>query len=224
MRQHGFTGFGPKLELLEALVRDSSVLHLGAVGETCQPVAAKVAAATHSTHARLTRVATGCVGVDIDRAGVEALTERGMFDNLLWGDVLKLRRDDIPLSRIDFVVAGDILEHVSAPGELLDAVRGLSDPTTRLVLTMPNCLGLPAFLRYLRGRALEGPDHKVSFNVYSLGNLLSHHGWCVESLKTCYQAAASRLNSRIVMSAGKLALARWPSLGGTLFVVASMRP
>jgi hypothetical protein len=224
MHQHGFTGFGPKLELLEALVRDASVLHLGAVGETCQPVAVKVAAAPHSTHARLTQSATRCVGVDIDRAGVEALTERGIFDNLLWGDVLKLRRDDIPLSRIDFVVAGDILEHISAPGEMLDAVKGLSDPTTRLVLTTPNCLGLPAFLRYLGGRALEGPDHKVSFNVYSLGNLLSHHGWRVESLKACYQAAASRLNGRLVMSAGKLALTRWPSLGGTLFVVASMRP
>jgi hypothetical protein len=222
MRQHGITGFGPKLELLEGLVRDSLVLHLGAVGATCQPLAAKIAAAPRSTHARLTEVATRCVGVDIDRAGVEALSERGIFENLLWGDVLKLRRDDIPLPRIDFVVAGDILEHLSAPGEMLDAVRGMSDPTTRLVLTTPNCLGLPAFLRYLGGRALEGPDHKVSFNVYSLGNLLSHHGWRVESIKTCYQADASRLNGRLIMSAGKLALTRWPSLGGTLFVVASV--
>jgi hypothetical protein len=223
VRQHGFTGFGPKLELLETLVRDASVLHLGAVGETCRPLAAKIAAAPDSTHARLTQSARQCVGVDIDRAGVEALTKRGIFSNLLWGDALKLHRDDIPLSRIDFVVAGDILEHVSAPGDMLDALRGLADPTTRLILTTPNCVGLPAFLRYLRGRALEGADHKVSFNVYSLGNLLSHHGWRVESLKTCYQAAAPRLNSRLVLSAGKLALARWPSLGGTLFVVASMR-
>jgi hypothetical protein len=222
MHQHGFTGFGPKLGLLETLVRDSSVLHLGAVGETCQTVSAKVAAAPHSTHARLTQAAARCVGVDIDRAGVEALQERGIFSNVVWGDVLKLRREDIPLPRIDFVVAGDILEHVSAPGDLLDAVRGLSDPTTRLVLTTPNCLGLPAFLHYLRGRVLEGPDHKVSFNVYSLGNLLSHHGWRVETLKTCYQAAAPRINGRIAMAAGRLAMARWPSLGGTLFVVAAM--
>ncbi len=223
MHQHGVSGFGPKLELLEALVRDSSVLHLGAVGGTCQPVAVKVAAAPHSTHARLTKVASRCVGVDIDRAGVDALTEHGCFDNLICGDVLKLRRDDIPLPTLDFIVAGDILEHVSSPGELLDVVRGLSDPGTRLVLTTPNCLGLPAFLRYLRGRALEGPDHKASFNVYTLGNLLSHHGWRIESLKTCYQDAAARLHNGLVMSMGRAALRRWPSLGGTLFVVASPR-
>ena len=224
MYQHGFTGFGPKLRLLEELVRASSVLHLGAVGETCQPLAAKVAAAPHSTHARLTHAASHCVGVDIDRDGIEALTGAGIFDNLLWGDVLKLTRDDIALPKIDFIVAGDILEHVSSPGELLDAARGLSDPETRLVLTTPNGLGLPAFLRYLRGQVLEGPEHRISFNVYSLRNLLSYHGWQIECLQTCYQAAASRLNGRLVMSAGKLALARWPSLGGTLFVVASIRP
>ena len=105
---------------------------------------------------------------------------------------------------------------------MLDAARGLSDPTTQLVLTTPNCLGLPAFLRYVLGRALEGPDHKVSFNVYSLGNLLSQHGWRVESLKTCYQAAAPKLHSRLTMSIGRAVLSRWPSLGGTLFVVARM--
>jgi hypothetical protein len=224
MHQHGFTGFGPKLELLEELVRGSSVLHLGAVGETCQPLAAKIAAARHSTHARLTQVASRCVGVDIDRDGIQALTDAGIFDNLLWGDVLKLTRDDISLPRIDFIVAGDILEHVSSPGELLDAARGLSDPGTRLVLTTPNGLGLSLFLRYLRGQVLEGPEHKVSFNVYSLRNLLSHHGWRIERLQSCYQAAAIRLNSRLVMSVGRAALARWPSLGGTLFAVAETRP
>jgi len=223
MHQHGVTGFGPKLELLEALVRDSSVLYLGAIGETCQPLAVKVAAASRSTHARLTSVASRCVGVDIDQAGVNALTERGIFDNLMWGDGLKLRWDDIPLSAIDFIVAGDILEHVSSPGELLDAVRSICDSSTQLVLTTPNRLSLPAFLPYLRARALEGPDHKVSFNVYTLGNLLSHHGWRVESLKTCYQAAAPKLHNRVVMSTGRAALTRWPSLGGTLFVVASIR-
>jgi Methyltransferase domain len=224
MNQHGFSGFGPKLELLERLVRNASVLHLGAVGETCQPLAAKVAAAPRSTHARLTHAASQCVGIDIDRAGVDALTELGIFDNLVWGDALKLSRDDIPLPSIDFIVAADILEHLSSPGELLDAARVISDPDTRLVLTTPNSLGLPAFLRYLRGQALEGIDQKVSFNVYSLGNLLSHHGWHIECLKTCYQAAASRLHSRLVMSVGRAAFARWPSIGGTLFVVARAHP
>lgn len=220
--QHGFSGFGAKLEILADVVTGHNVLHLGAVGETCQSVATKLAAAPDSVHARLTQSAKECVGIDVDADGVEALTRSGIFDNLIVADATRIRRDEIPLPSIDFIVAGDIIEHLSSPGSLLDAASRLSDPGTRLVITTPNALGLPNFVRYLRGRVLEGPDHKVSFNVYTLRNLLEHHGWVADRVTSCHQGKAEKMHSRVAVRFGSSIFSRFPSLGGTLLLVARL--
>src|SRR4029450_11610601 len=121
-----------------------------------------------SFHASLTAVAERCVGVDTNREAVDALTQAGIFDNLISADATTLDRTSIGLDRIDVVVAGDIVEHLSNPGALLDNVARIADKDSRLVMTTPNALGLPNFIRYLRGDVLEGEDHVLSFNRYSV--------------------------------------------------------
>jgi SAM-dependent methyltransferase len=220
MHRHGVLGYDSKSALLRSLVQGRTVVHLGAVGETCQHLDKKLRGAERSVHALLTEAASECVGIDVDREGVEAWRAAGYFDNLMVADATTLRRSDIPLERVDVIVAGDVIEHLSSPGDLLDAASAISDPGTRLVLTTPNALGLVSFVRYLRGSQLEGPDHKVSFNVYSMRNLLRTHGWQDESISTCYQSMAARTHGRLALRAGIAAFKRFPALGGTLLVVA----
>lgn len=220
MLGHGVIGYGAKIDLLQDLVRERSVLHLGAVGETCQALDRKLGGGSTSVHACLTAVARECIGIDTDAQGVEALREAGTFDNLLVADATRLSRQDIPLKAIDFVVAGDIIEHLSDPGKLLDTAAQICDPQTKLVITTPNALGLPGILRYIRGDVLEGPDHKLSFNVYTLRNLLAHHGWKVESIQTCHQRKATNKHSGLTMKTGVLFFKKFPALGGTLFIIA----
>lgn len=220
MPQRSIVGFGSKADLVAAQVRDRNVLHLGAVGETCEDTELRVRRAVTSIHARITEVAARCIGVDNDEPSVTALQERGVFDNLLLADVTKLSRTDIDLPTVDVVFAGDTIEHLSEPGQMLDVVNGLSDPDTRLVLTTPNALGLNVFLKHLRGQQIEGPDHVCSFNAYSLGNLLERYGWKIDEFWTCYQANAVQLNPR-AFRAGQVLFNRFPQLGGTLFAICS---
>lgn len=218
MTQHGIQHFGSKVALLEAAVTGKNVLHIGAIGETGGGLKAKLAAADRSVHAALTRSAASCVGVDIDREAVDALIRSKRFTNLVALDATKMQRGDVPLSSIDVIVAGDILEHLPNPGELLARLRAIADPDTVLVLTTPNGVGLPQLLRYLRGLPLEGSDHRCSFNIYSLSNLLHACGWEIRSSHTCYQAAASGKHSAIGFWLGLKLLTRFPALGGTLLV------
>lgn len=220
MVKRSFVGFGSKAELVTDQVRGRNVLHLGAVGETCQDTELRVQRAVNSTHALITRLAARCVGVDNDEPSVTALQERGVFDNLMLADVTTLSRDDIDLPSVDVVLAGDTIEHLNEPGRMLDVVNGLSDPGTQLVLTTPNAVGLNVFLKHLRGQQIEGPDHVCSFNAYSLGNLLERYGWQIAQLWSCYQPNAVELNPR-AFRAGQAVFSRFPQLGGTLFVVCS---
>jgi hypothetical protein len=217
-----FAGFDGKLALLERHVAGRYVLHLGAVGETCGDTELRVRqAGENSVHAFLTRASRACIGVDYDEPSVTALTERGVFDNLVCADVTKLTRQDVDLPSIDVIVAGDTIEHLSDPGMMLDAARALSDTGSRLLLTTPNALGAAIFVRNLLGRQLEGPDHVCSFNAYSLRNLLERHGWRLDELWTAYQPRAAEFNPR-AFRLGRAVYSRFPKLGGTLFATCSL--
>jgi len=219
---HGIREFRSKSDLLRQAVEGRNVLHLGAVGETLASPAERAAAAPHSVHAFLTSVSTACIGVDINKEAVDAIVEAGIFDNIIAADATTLDRGDIDFPTIDVIVASDVIEHLTNPGELLRAAGRLADQTTQLVVTTPNAASLPQFVRYVSGRVIEGDDHKVSFNVYSLGNLLRVCGWEPDSFSTCYQRLApGRLGP--AFGVAERALRRIPSLGGTLFAVARRR-
>ena len=197
------------------------MLHLGAIGETLGSTSAKIESASTSIHALLSRVST-CVGVDNDAEGVRAFTEAG-FDNLIVGDVQSLSREEIPLNSIDIVVASDVIEHLSNPGSMLESIHAASTPETCLLLTTPNAMGLPNFLRYSVDRWTDGADHVCSFNRDTLANLLGRHGWVIEEMQTCYQAGARERNVSLLFWVGQRVF-RWaPRFGGTLFAVATRR-
>jgi hypothetical protein len=210
-----------KTTLLERYATGRNVLHLGAVGETCGTLEARVAAARGSVHADITRIARACVGVDYDWDAVAALAEHGLFDNIICADATTLKRHDVGLSPIEIIVAGDILEHLSCPGALCDAARALADEDTLLVVTTPNALGLMLFVRNTLGRSVEGRDHVCGFNIHTLTNLLEQTGWQPIAAYTCHQKLAEK--SRW-FRLGRALFRLMPRWGGTLCVVAKSRP
>lgn len=213
------SGYHAKDQLLVSLAKGRNVLHLGAVGCTLGSIEEKLEDAPKSIHALLTRIST-CVGIDIDEEGIRALTEAGVFDNLVLADAETLRREEIPLAQIDIVVAGDIIEHLSNPGLMLGSLARLTDPGTLLIITTPNAMGVPNFSRYILHRWVDGPDHVCTFNEFTLKNLLARHGWLVTKLYTCHQARARERNAPFLFWLGQRIFRRFPQAGGTLFAVA----
>ena len=215
--QHGFAGFASKNSLLVGAVQSRSVLHLGAVGETLSPTQLKARNISSSVHAVLTEASADCVGVDYDATAVELITQSGLFTNIIAADVYQLDRGQIALSHIDLVVAGDIIEHLGNPGLALERLRAITEPATELVITVPNALGIGLFLRYLRGRAVDGADHRLSFNKYTLTNLLVQAGWEPYEFFGCYQQLA-QLRAGLAFKLGSRFLAAAPQFAGTIFV------
>lgn len=211
--------YGSKEELLRTFCAGKRVLHLGAVGGVGESLQEKVAHGTDSVHAFLSDL-SDCVGIDTDEEAIGALAEAGVFTNIVVADVTTVAREDIPLQAIDVIVAGDIIEHLSSPGAMLDNLRRLADAHTQLIVTTPNALGLPAYVRYVLGKPIEGSDHVVSFNVYTLRNLLTRHQWEPVTVSSCYQLRASAMTGAVLFRLGKWFFTTQPRFGGTLFVVA----
>ena len=197
-------------------VKGRKVLHLGCVGFTDLDPNERVAMASHSLHWTLSQIAD-VVGIDSAEKVVREYERLGIFRNILVGDVTRI--EELRLSaKFDVILAGDILEHVSNPGSMLDGLRGLCHSETKLVLTTPNAFGLPNFLRFIAGRFVEGEEHVMTFNMQNLQHLLTRHGFKIEKAQTCYQGQARSL--KLLFRIGSAFLRRFPKFGGTLLAVA----
>ena len=200
--------------------RGKRVLHLGCVGFTDCPVPEKVRLAGHTLHQKLSAVCD-CVGIDLDRTTVEQLQQAGVFRNVRVGDAERLEEFVDVLLPFDLVVAGDIIEHLSNPGRMLDGARKLLKPDGSLMVSTPNSFGLPAFLRHLFGTFREGQQHVLCFNYITLAQMLERHGYQVTEAHTCHQQTA-RGSHPLAFKLGIVLFRMFPRFGGTLQFVAQV--
>jgi len=206
---------------LVARCRGKRVLHLGCVGFTDCHSQAKVENARLSLHHQLTEV-SDCVGVDLDRTTVEKLQSMGIFHNLRVGNVERLQELEGQLAPFDLVVAGDIIEHLSNPGMMLDGVQRFLKPDGQLIVSTPNAMGLPAHLRHCVGRFREGSQHVLCFNALTLAQLLERHGYEVAEAHSCHHRQA-RASSGLLFKLGCSFFRAFPKFGGTLIFAATTR-
>jgi hypothetical protein len=181
----------------------------------------KVAAMCDGTsfHSRLRAVARQTIGVDYDCAAVKQLNGLG-FAEITCGNVYTLA--DINFGQtFEVILAGDLIEHLSEPGRMLDQVAGLASETGELIVSTPNSFGLPHFIRYARGLPVDGNDHVLSFHLFTLRNLLLRHGFRMKEAYSCYDRPPRTWNERVRLAVGIPVLKLFPSFGGTLLIVAA---
>jgi 2-polyprenyl-3-methyl-5-hydroxy-6-metoxy-1,4-benzoquinol methylase len=201
------------------LARGRNVLHVGCVGFADLPTEQRVALARRSLHYLLSKEAN-TIGVDYSRAAIQYFREKGLFDNVYFGDAQDLANSDVPARIFDVVVAGDIIEHLSCPGLFLEGLSQFMSRDSLLVVTTPNAFGLFNFIRYFRGQFREGLEHVASYNNQNLTQLLDRHGFSVVNIDTCHQEHAR--TAGLAFHIGKRVLSAMPRLGGTLFVTARL--
>lgn len=204
-----------KHEVIINRCRGKKVLHLGCVGNNDSSTSHKVVASPSTLHLKLSSEAE-VTGVDISGDAVEEYRKTGICDNILIGDVEKLGELNLQ-QEFDWVVIGDLIEHLSNPGMMLEGVRKVCRKDTKVILTTPHAFGLAPFLRHLGGNFKEGLQHVMTFNSQNLTNLVERHGFEVEEMGTCYQAESE--NSSLKFKVGKKIFEQFPKLGGTLFLV-----
>lgn len=194
--------------------RGKKVLHLGCVGNNDSATDHKVAVSPSTLHMKLSAEAS-VTGVDISTDAVEEYRRKGICDNILVGDVEDLGSVSLK-PEYDYIVIGDLIEHLSNPGKMLDGVREICTDNTLVLLTTPHAFGLAPFLRHVLGRFREGLEHVMTFNAQNLAHLLQRHGFEVVETHTCYQPESAH---GLSFQFGKALIGRWPKLGGTLFFV-----
>ena len=164
-------------EALVEAARGRRVVHVGFVDE----LAATKLAQGVWLHARLADVASALVGLDADEDGVAWARSENLEAHVVDAQSAEAVAA-LGLEPADLVVAGELIEHLDAPGPFLRAMRMLTRPDGRLVLTTPNAYRLLNLLAPLSGAELVHPDHTAWHSPQTLRTLLERNGWTVDEV------------------------------------------
>ena len=119
-------------------------------------------------HAVMVEVATSVVGVDIQAPSVT--------DAHIWHADLDTAPRLLPLREYDLIVAGEILEHLGNPGNLLSALCTLF-PATTVIITVPNAFSQGAHEWMQRGYENVHRQHVCWFSWKTLTELVTRCGY-----------------------------------------------
>jgi hypothetical protein len=162
-------------EYLVNAARGMSVIH---VGFADHPLLDERIRTGSWLHARLAEVARSIVGLDIDPEDCDWAAARG-FDVRSVDASSEKKVAMLNLPPAELVIAGEVLEHVDAPGPFLRAMRLLVQEDGRLMVTTPNALRLLSFLAPLSGKEVIHADHVLLQSPTTLRTLLERSGWQV---------------------------------------------
>jgi SAM-dependent methyltransferase len=133
--------------ITEARMRSGTLLHLG-LAECCKYL----------------------VGIDNSIEGLKILKKMGLSE-IVAADAGALCLKE----NFDYIISGDVLEHLSNAGMFIGECRRLLKANGRLIIGVPNAFSFN-IIRYLLGREPTHKDHTYYFSVKCLCELCSRYG------------------------------------------------
>ncbi|GAA0193334.1 class I SAM-dependent methyltransferase [Halobaculum roseum] len=130
-------------------------------------------------HDELVSNASECVGIDLDAEKIERISEHGY-------DVYVADAESFDLNQeFDVIVAGEVIEHMVAPGEFFDSCKSHLREGGELILSTPYPFALVQIARKL----IPGMnvsvinDHTMWFCPDTIETLAERKGWTVDEIK-----------------------------------------
>ena len=125
------------------------------------------------------------VGIELDPEAAAVAEKR--IDAVYRGDVREIV--SIMDERFDWIIGGDIVEHLDEPWSFLDDLRNVTNPGGHLLLSIPNLANASIVNDLLHGRfdyvymGLTCVGHLRFFTKQSLADMLAIAGWTVVAIE-----------------------------------------
>jgi len=167
-----------RIEFLTEYSRGKRVLHFGCTDHI--PVILEKLKNNTWLHKCIDEVAERQIGLDIDAEAVTFVLENTPFKNIIVSDVIN---DTVPLSiqglKWDFLLLGEILEHINNPVEFLSSIHakynGIVD---EVLLTVPNAFSLlNTYHSFFNNAERINTDHRYWFTPFTLAKILTLSGF-----------------------------------------------
>lgn len=175
----------PKLDMIQRddwlteAAYGKRVLHVGC---TDSPMTTSRIKNNKLLHTRLVQVAEEVIGLDIDREGIETLSNLMPEQKFLVHNAEELDRcEALAGKKFDVVVAADVIEHISNIGLFLAGIRNKLNPGGKLLITTPQAFAIKRMITMiLLSYENVHPDHIAYFSPATLFRILSRYNLTIE--------------------------------------------
>lgn len=167
-----------RILLLKQLLSGKSVLHIGCCDHL--PLIDEKIKKNKWLQKILDDSCRYVTGVDINKEAVDYINEHKLSKNPVYcADITdKSFSKIVPKDNFDFVLLGEILEHVDNPVDFLKCMKRRMDEygfEGRYIITVPNAFCLQKGI-YRKGTEFVNSDHKFWFTPYTLAKVLTDAG------------------------------------------------
>ena len=162
----------PRIDaVLDEISPRDKVLDIGCVQHTAE----KEGSEDHWLHGELCEISDSVLGLDYLEEEVEKLNERGYTAVCANAESFELNE------KFDIITAGELIEHLSNPGEFVDRIRTHLRDNGKFILTTPNPWYIRRFFEALiLGDVHANSEHTCWFDRRTLHQVLERHGFNVQ--------------------------------------------
>jgi 2-polyprenyl-3-methyl-5-hydroxy-6-metoxy-1,4-benzoquinol methylase len=165
-----------RVEFLQKMVRGKKIIHIGCVDHL--PLIDEKRKQGVWLHDILSASADKCIGVDINQEGCDYLKKIGIKDIFCFDIIRDAIPDEIKNQNFDYVILGEIIEHVDNPVEFLSSLRRkFSGLVREMILTTPNAFRFQNLVYSLMKTECINSDHRYWFSPYTLAKVLLQAGY-----------------------------------------------
>jgi 2-polyprenyl-3-methyl-5-hydroxy-6-metoxy-1,4-benzoquinol methylase len=151
-------------------------------------------------HGQIVDVAQRVVGLDADTEGVSVLRTQGY--DCVEGDAESLDSIDFLKlldGKVDLIVAGEVMEHLSNPGRFLDSCKRLlriqGGSESKLIVSVPSPYWYREMLAVMSGKEFTSSDHNYWYSPSTLSTLLGKHDFQIQSMVGYSYGSSNRIRN-----------------------------
>ena len=155
--------------------KGKSVLHFGFVQHADQYE--ESIAKNNWAHGWINTVATRLVGIDYLKDDVEKIRSKYGYE-VYYGDAMDLESCELD-EQFDVVICGELIEHLTNPGLMLEGIKRFMKKEGILIITTPNVWGKTYVHQAKTSNEQEwvNAEHVQWYSFFTLSNTIERHGF-----------------------------------------------
>lgn len=207
-----------RIKLIEEIVSGQKVIHVGCLDHI--PLITSRIKQNIWMHQRLTKISSECLGIDIDRNGINFVRNELGIENIIYGDLAgEDKIPEIENQYWDFAVLSDVLEHIDNPVFFIQKfMANYGHKIGTIIISVPNAFRINNIRTIFRNEECINSDHRYWFSPYTISKIVSQSGLTIEKIQMCQFVLKGSKNSWKT-SLKNMLLNRYPLAADTIVVL-----
>jgi len=177
-----------RFSLIEELVKESKVIHLGFGDHSVEQIEKKLKTGKW-LHSRLCQITKRCLGIDINSEIVEYSKHRLGYEDVICDNLIENKINEIINDNWDYIILGEVLEHIDNPILFLTGIREKYQKSIKkMIITVPNAFSLFNFRMVKEHKELINSDHRFWFTPYTLAKCITIAGMRINRFSFCLES------------------------------------